>query len=54
MPGKAKFYRILQLQKPLLRETSSSQRSKLSESFTLLLIVFNSPTNKTYTILFTI
>jgi len=41
----------LQLQKTVLRKTNSSQRSKISASFAFLLIVLDSLTNKTHTIM---
>jgi hypothetical protein len=47
-----KFYIKLQLQKTVLRETNSSQRSKISASFAFLLIVLSSPTNETHIIMF--
>ena len=47
-----KFYIKLQLEKIVLRETNSSQRSKISASFVFLLTVLDSPTNKTHTIMF--
>jgi hypothetical protein len=48
----AKFYIKLQLQNTALRETNSSQRSKISASLSFILMVLDSPTNKTHAIMF--